>query len=144
MGGDNAPGCVIDGIKGFLAAVPDADIRLFGPKAELENLLGDDTLKSGRVQVVDAPDVITMHDEPMMAVRRKTASSLVMGLKDVAAQNAQAFVSAGSTGALFLGGMVTLRMLPGISRPALAAVLPGLNAPFMLLDCGANADCQPE
>ena len=60
------------------------------------------------------------------------------------AQNAQAFVSAGSTGALFLGGMVTLRMLPGISRPALAAVLPGLNAPFMLLDCGANADCQPE
>ena len=107
-----------------------ADIRLFGPKAELENLLGADTLKSGRVQVVDAPDVITMHDEPMMAVRRKTASSLVMGLKDVAAQNAQAFVSAGSTGALFLGGMVTLRMLPGISRPALAAVLPGLNAPF--------------
>ncbi|MBR5380269.1 MAG: phosphate acyltransferase PlsX [Clostridia bacterium] len=144
MGGDNAPGCVIDGIKEFLADVPDADIRLFGPKAELENLLGADTLKSGRVQVVDAPDVITMHDEPMMAVRRKTASSLVMGLKDVAAQNAQAFVSAGSTGALFLGGMVTLRMLPGISRPALAAVLPGLNAPFMLLDCGANADCQPE
>ncbi|MBR5751311.1 MAG: phosphate acyltransferase, partial [Clostridia bacterium] len=72
MGGDNAPGCVIDGVKEFLADVPDADIRLFGPKAELENLLGADTLKSGRVQVVDAPDVITMHDEPMMAVRRKT------------------------------------------------------------------------
>ena len=144
MGGDNAPGCVIDGVKEFLSAVPDTDIRLFGPKSELEGLLGSESMSSGRVAVVDASDVITMHDEPMMAVRRKTSSSLMMGLKDVAQGNARAFVSAGSTGALFLGAMVTLRMLPGISRPALAPVIPGLNAPFMLIDCGANADCQPE
>ena len=137
MGGDNAPGSVIEGVKLFLAAHPEAGVRVFG-KTELLGGLKNEA----RVEIIDCRDEITMHDEPMMAVRRKPDSSLVRGLRDVKEGLSQAFVSAGSTGALFIGAMVTLRMLKGISRPALAPVLPGLNAPFLLIDSGANADCQ--
>ncbi len=141
MGGDNAPDCVIEGIKTYLSEAKDAAVRLYGPEAELKPKLSD---LGDRVTLIDAPEVITMHDEPMLAVRRKGNSSLMQAITAVKNGEAQAVVSAGSTGAVFLGGMVTLRMLRGIARPALAPVLPGLNAPFMLIDCGANADCQPE
>ncbi len=145
MGGDNAPGCVLEGLALFLQKNNDALIKLFGPEEQLKDLLSARPSDfQSRVTLINAPDVITMHDEPMMAVRRKSASSLMRAMNAVKAGDAQAFVSAGSTGAIFLAGMVTLRMLPGISRPALAPVLPGLNKPFMLIDCGANADCQPE
>ena len=137
MGGDNAPGCVIEGVRQYLAVHGEDTIRLFGKKELLTDL-------PERVEVINCPEVITMNDEPMLAIRRKQDSSLVMGLKDVKDGASRAFVSAGSTGALFLGGMVILRMLKGISRPALAPVLPGTKNPFVLLDSGANADCQPE
>ena len=145
MGGDNAPGCVLEGLQLFLQNNKDALIKLFGPEEQLKDLLSARPADfQSRVTLINAPEVITMHDEPMMAVRRKSASSLMRAMNAVKAGDAQAFVSAGSTGAIFLAGMVTLRMLPGISRPALAPVLPGLNKPFLLIDCGANADCQPE
>lgn len=141
MGGDNAPGCVIDGCEKYLDAYPDSALRLFGRAAELTAL----TEKyADRVTVIEAGEPITMHDEPMMAVRRKQDSSLILAMKDVKAGTSQAVVSAGSTGAILMGGMVFLRMLKGISRPALAPVIPGLNGPFLLIDSGANADCQPE
>ena len=141
MGGDNAPGCVIDGCAKYLDTYADTKLRLFGRASELTAL----TEKYGeRVTVIEAGEPITMHDEPMMAVRRKQDSSLVLAMKDVKAGASQAVISAGSTGAILMGGMVFLRMLKGISRPALAPVIPGLNGPFLLIDSGANADCQPE
>lgn len=139
MGGDAAPGCVIDGVRQFLLEHDDTDIRLFGKKELLQPLT-----EGLRAEIIDCADAISMEEEPMMAVRRKPDSSLLRGLKDVKAGLADAFVSAGSTGALMLGSMVTLRMIRGIERPALAPVLPGLNGRFLLIDSGANADCRPE
>ena len=144
MGGDNAPDCVIEGIKLFLKEEAGADILLFGPEEQLKDRAADRGEFASRVRVEDAPEEITMHDEPMMAVRRKQNSSLVRGLQAVRDGRAQAFVSAGSTGAIFIGSMVTLRMLKGISRPALGAIFPGVKKPFLVMDCGANADCQAE
>lgn len=143
MGGDNAPNAVIEGCVQALNAMKDVSIRLFGPQNEIETLLAPHAALRDRLELIDAPEVISMHDEPMMAVRRKKNSSMVMGLMDVREKRAQAFVSAGSTGALFLGGMAYVRLLRGIERPALGTILPGLNKPFLLLDSGANADCQP-
>ena len=144
MGGDNAPECVLEGISGFLDEFEDTDIRLFGRSEKINAWYETLSEKQIRVTLMDAPDVITMEDEPMLAVRRKGDSSLMLGLKDVKAGLSNGFVSAGSTGALMLGSMVTLRCIKGISRPALAPVMPGLEAPFLLLDTGANADCQSE
>ena len=144
MGGDNAPDCVIDGLKLFLDEFDDSDALLFGQEAEVAPKLGVLGDKRGRVELIDCPEVITMHDEPMLAVRRKQNSSLVQGLKSVKENKASAFVSAGSTGAIFIGGMVTLKMPKGIARPALGAIFPGVKKPFLVLDCGANADCQPD
>ena len=110
MGGDNAPGCVIEGTELFLKQTPEAEILLFGAEDRMKPLVAALGVKD-RITVVDAPEEITMHDEPMMAVRRKQNSSLVMGLKAVKDGRAQGFVSAGSTGAIFIGSMVTLKML---------------------------------
>ncbi len=144
QGGDNAPGCVVEGIKQFLGDFKDSEVLLFGHEDRLRPLLDMPDEVKARVTLINAPEEITMHDEPMMAVRRKQDSSLVMGLKAVSDGRAQAFVSAGSTGAMFIGAMVTLKMLKGISRPAIGAIFPGLNKPFLLMDCGANADCQAD
>lgn len=144
MGGDNAPQCVIEGTALFLKAFQDTDILLFGREDALKQPLEVLGALSSRVSLCNAPEEITFHDEPMMAVRRKQNSSLVMGLKAVKDGQAQGFVSAGSTGAIFIGGMVLLKMLRGISRPALGGIFPGIKKPFLLMDCGANADCQPE
>ena len=144
MGGDNAPDCVMEGLGLFLKAFADTDILLFGDEARLTAPLAALGESASRVTLCPTTEEITMHDEPMMAVRRKTDSSLVQGLRAVKDGRAQGFVSAGSTGAIFLGSMITLKMLKGISRPALGAIFPGVNNPFLLMDCGANADCQPE
>lgn len=144
MGGDNAPEAVIDGCAEALRAMNFVSIRLFGQREKVEPLLSRLSGAQDRVEFIDCPEVITMHDEPMLAVRRKRNSSMVMGLMDVKEKRAHAFVSAGSTGALFLGGMAYVRLMRGIDRPALGTVIPGLNKPFLLLDSGANADCQPK
>ena len=143
MGGDNAPGAVVRGCLSALRAHDDLAIRLFGRAEAVRPLLEEAGSEKSRIELVDAPDEITMHDEPMLAVRRKTESSMVKALMDVREKRADAVVSAGSTGALFLGGMAYVRVVRGIDRPALAPVLPGLNKPFLLIDSGANADCQP-
>jgi len=140
MGGDNAPESIVEGCKQFLKENPDAGIRLFGQAEKVQPLLGD----CEGIEFIDCPEVIEMAEEPMMAVRRKQNSSLMMGIKDVKAGTSCAFITAGSTGSTFMGAMVTLRMLKGIERPALAPIMPGKKGPFLLIDCGANADCQPQ
>lgn len=144
MGGDNAPGAVIDGCIRALRALDDIRIRLFGKKDAIAPMLSDAKDVADRIEIIHAEEEISMHDEPMMAVRRKKNSSMVMGLLDVRDKNSDAFVSAGSTGALFLGGMAYVRLVKGIDRPALAPIMPGYKGPVMLIDSGANADCQPK
>ena len=97
-----------------------------------------------RLEVVHAEDVIDMHEAPVLAVRRKSESSMVKAMLAVKSGEAQAFVSAGSTGALLAGGMLRVGRIRGIERPALATVFPGRRGLFMLIDCGANVDCQPQ
>ena len=97
-----------------------------------------------RLTVVDAPEVITTEEHPVMALRRKKNSTFVVGMDIVRRKEAQAFVSAGSTGALMAGAMFKIGRIKGIDRPALATLLPVPGRPMLLVDAGANTDCQPK
>ena len=144
MGGDKAPEAIVEGGLMALRQYPDVRLLLAGPEARLQALLtGADDVR-GRLEILPAEEVIAMDEPPMLAVRHKTDSSLVQAMLAVRDGRAQAVVSAGSTGAVLAGGMLRLGRIPGIERPALAPVLPGVKKPFLLIDCGANVDCQPK
>ena len=144
MGGDNAP---IAPVKGSILALrrdPGLKISLAGILTEIEPLLADAGDVRGRITLVDAPEVITNHDAPALAIRQMKKSSIVMGMLSVREGASDGFVSAGSTGAVLVGGMLRLGRIPGIERPALAPLLPNGKGHFLLIDCGANVDCIPE
>lgn len=144
MGGDNAPGAPIAGSLDALRKDPELMISLAGPLKEMEaHLQGVDEVRD-RLKLIDAPELITNHEAPAMAVRQKRRSAIVMGMLAVRAGEAQGFVSAGSTGAVLVGGMLRLGRVPGIERPALAPLIPSREGQFLLIDCGANVDCLPE
>ena len=144
MGGDNAPGAVVEGCLMALRERADISVALAGQTGVIEPLLADAGALRERIDIIEAPDVISMHEHPAMAVRRKPNSSLVKALDAVKHGEAQACVSAGSTGALLTGGIFRVGRIKGIDRPALASVIPSTARPYLLLDCGANADCRPE
>jgi glycerol-3-phosphate acyltransferase PlsX len=98
----------------------------------------------GRLEVVEAPEVIEMADRPSVALRGKANSSMVVGVRRVAEGAAEAFVSAGNTGAQMAASLAHLKLLPGLNRPAIGAVFPTATAPVLVLDAGANMDCSPE
>ena len=144
MGGDNAPDAIVSGAILALRKYPDISILMAGPEATLQRLIsGADDVRD-RIGILPAEDTISMDEPPMMAVRRKVDSSLVKAMMAVREGRAQAFVSAGSTGAVLAGGMLRIGRIPGVERPALAPILPGAKKPFLLIDCGANVDCQPK
>ena len=144
MGGDHAPDATVGGAVQALRRFEDISMILTGPKDRIEALLaGADDVRR-RIEIVDCDEVITMDEHPMMAVRKKVNSSMVQAMLAVREKRAGAAVSAGSTGALLACGMLRVGRIPGIERPALAPVLPGENGPFLLIDSGANVDCQPK
>ena len=134
MGGDNAPNAIVEGSVQALREMPDISVTLCGPEDTIRSLLTGAEDLMERINIVHAPDVISMHEAPMLAVRKKVDSSLVRAMLEVKNGNAQAFVSAGSTGAVLAGGMIRIGRIRGIDRPALAPVLPGKNKPFLLVD----------
>ena len=143
MGGDNAPDAICEGALLALKEFSDISIQLYGPEALLrQKTASADASIKNRLEIIDAPDVIDMHDAPMLAVRKKTESSMVKAAVAVREGRADAFVSAGSTGAVLACGMLRVGRIKGIERPALAVVYPGAEKPFLLLDSGANVDCQ--
>lgn len=143
MGGDHAPDATVGGAVRALRRFEDISMILTGPKDRIEALLaGADDVRR-RIEIVDCDEVITMDEHPMMAVRKKVNSSMVQAMLAVREKRAGAAVSAGSTGALLACGMLRVGRIPGIERPALAPVLPGENGPLLLIDSGANVDCQP-
>lgn len=144
MGGDHAPQSIVEGSLQALREMPDINITLCGPEEIIRPLLNETDVPADRIKIVNAPDVISMHEAPMLAVRKKTDSSMVRAMLELKSGEAQAFVSAGSTGAVLAGGMIRIGRIRGIDRPALAPVLPGRNKPFLLIDSGANVDCQAE
>ncbi|MBI3951271.1 MAG: phosphate acyltransferase PlsX [Acidobacteria bacterium] len=144
MGGDHAP---TSEIEGALMAVRDLDVEitLVGPESRLRQELSGITSGSERgIEVVDAPEVISMGESVAQAVRRKRNSTLRVGMRLVREGYADGFVSAGNTGAIMATAKMVLRTLGKIDRPALAAVLPTVaRKPAVLIDVGANAECKP-
>ncbi len=143
MGGDNAPKAIVDGTLEALDRYPELQVVLGGPEKEIEALLAARADLRSRIEVDDAPEVITNHESPVMGVRKKQNSATVKGMLAVRAGTCDGFVSAGSTGAVLAGGMFRLGRIPGVERPALAPLMPNGKGHFLLIDCGANADCKP-
>ncbi len=139
MGGDHAPDEVV---KGALAAAGERiEVVLVGDEARVGRLVPPD---ARHVALVHAPDAISFHDEPVAAARRKTGSSLVVGMKLVHDGEADAFVSAGNTGAVVAASLLYVHRIPGVQRPAICSIMPAVPAPLAFLDIGANAECRPE
>ena len=144
MGGDNAPQAIVAG--GVKAARElDTDILLVGREDEVRAALAACGGESGeRIQVVHAPDVITMEDEPGMACYSKRRSSMTVALTLLKDGEGDAVVSAGSTGALLAGATQFVKRVRGIRRAALGPVIPNGDKGVLLIDCGANVDSTPE
>ena len=144
MGGDFAPQAPVAGAIEALRRYPNIEVVLAGAIPEIEKYLVDCDDVRGRIELLDAPEVITNEESPVMGVRRKVNSATVKGMLALRNKEADGFVSAGSTGAVLAGGMFRLGRIPGIERPALAPMLPNGKGYVLLIDCGANVDCKPE
>ena len=141
MGGDNAPAEILKGAAAATAAWPDVEILAVGDAERIAACVKENAIEMKNIEIVNATEVIEMCDEPARAVRAKKDSSMVVGLRMLAEGKGDAFVSAGSTGALHVGASLIVRTVKGVKRPALATVIPG-KTPFLLLDCGANVECR--
>jgi glycerol-3-phosphate acyltransferase PlsX len=142
-GGDNAPAQPIQGAV-MAARELGCEIILVGPEAAIQAELAKHRTAGLQLSVIDAPEVIEMDEHPALAVRRKTRSSHVVGLRMVRDGAADAFVSAGHSGATMAAATLILGRFRGIERPALAILFPSRKGMFLLLDIGATTDCKPE
>jgi phosphate acyltransferase len=147
MGGDEAPRNIVDGA---LAATRhfDLGVLLVGQARAIESELAqhsgiDGGVDRSRVRIADTPDVVGMEESPSAALRRKPGSSIKVAAEAVARGEASALVSAGHTGATVMAAYSAFGMLPGVDRPALAAVIPTRRKPALLLDVGASVECRP-
>src|SRR5581483_2797541 len=132
MGGDRGPSEIVAGAAS--ARRDGIEPILFGPAG----------LDTHGLELREAPETIAMHEKPAEAVRAKPNSSLVAAVRAVADGDAAAAVSAGNTGAVLAAGLLELRRLPGVLRPAIAVPIPAKRGPSVLIDAGANADARPE
>ncbi len=141
MGGDYAP---VEQVKGALAAVEKLGIEIIlcGDREKIEPLIKG--RKTDGIEIVHCSEVIENDDDPIRAVRRKTDSSLVVGMNLLREGKGDAIVSAGNTGALIAASSFILKKTDGVIRPALTPLLPSDKGPFALLDAGANSTCTPE
>lgn len=141
VGGDFAPKVVLEGVEKALSSDSNIIVHLVGP-ADIVNPFA--ARFPGRVVAVPASEIIGMGEHPASAVRSKRDSSIVVGSRLVKEGICQGLFSAGSTGASMAAATLIIGRIRGVSRPALATVLPGASKPTILLDIGANADCKPE
>jgi glycerol-3-phosphate acyltransferase PlsX len=139
FGGDNAPDAIVAGA--LAVAGENIQVLLVGREADLKRALPP---RAAHIEIVDAPDVIKSGDEPVKAVRGQADSSLVVAAKLVATGRADAFVSAGNTGAVVAAGLLHVRRMKGVIRPAICVALPALPSPVVFLDIGANAEVRSE
>ena len=144
MGGDFAPGVVIEAVSAALREIPDVEILLVGHTEKLAFHLQKERLKeSDRLHFVHAEEVVEMGEPSTNAIRCKRHSSITVAAELVAKGLADGIVSAGHTGAAVAATKVKLRMTPGVDRPAIAALMPAVGGHFILVDAGANTDCSP-
>lgn len=142
MGGDRSPAETVRGVA-LAATELDAAYILVGDRELLEKEAENAGVSLDGFEIVHTPTVITMEDEPACVMRAKADSSMSVGLKLLAEGRGDAFVSTGNTGALFTGANLIVRRIPGLRRPAIAALLP-MNPPLLLLDSGANVSVTPD
>ena len=143
FGGDNAPVEILKGAAKAVAAY-GCDIILTGDEEKIRQAAKENGVSLEHMEIVHAPDVMTMEDHPKSILREHKDCSMAVALRLLSEGKGDAVVSAGSTGALLMGGTFIVKRIKGVSRPALAPVMPSDDKPFMLIDCGANADCRPE
>ena len=144
MGGDNAPSEIVKGAVDAVSSREDIKVFLVGQEELVKKELQKYSYPSERIEVVDAPEVIEMAEPPVQAIRRKKQSSIVIGMNMVKQREADAFVSAGSSGAVLVGGQTIVGRIRGIKRPPLAPIIPTETGKSLLIDCGANVDARPE
>ncbi len=143
MGGDNAPDEIIRGAMEAVALREDIQVILVGKEELIREKLKGYSYREQQVEVVNATEVIETAEPPVAAIRTKKDSSIVVGLKLVKAEKADAFVSAGSSGAVLAGGQLLVGRIKGVERPPLAPLIPTEKGVSLLIDCGANVDARP-
>ena len=143
MGGDNAPQETVKGAVDAVNTRKDIKVILTGRQELVEGELSKYTYPKDRIEVVNTTEVIEMAEPPVNAIRKKKDSSIVVGMNLVKKGEADAFVSAGSTGAVLVGGQVIVGRIKGVERPPLAPLIPTKDGVALLIDCGANVDARP-
>lgn len=140
MGGDNAPAIVVFGAKIALDRLPNVKFLFYGDKAKLIPLIKKAKLDMARIEIHHTEEYIPSDMKPSLALRKGRASSMSLAINAVHDEKAQAMVSAGNTGALVALSLFSLRTLPGVDRPAIATIIPGVNKDTLMLDLGANSE----
>ena len=143
MGGDNAPGEMVKGAVDALGREQDIKVYLLGKEDMVNAELQKYTYDKNRLEVVNTTEVIETAEPPVNAIRKKKDSSIVVGMNLVRNGEADAFVSAGSSGAILVGGQVLVGRIKGVERPPFGALIPTEKGVSLLLDCGANVDSRP-
>ena len=143
MGGDYAPVTNIDGALEAVNEYDDLSVVLVGDEKEITSGLEERNYSGQRISVKHASQVVDMDESPLAALRRKKDSSIRIAINLVKAGEADAMVSAGNSGVVMATALYVLGKLPGVERPAIAAIMPSLKDHFILLDAGANVDCKP-
>ena len=144
MGGDNAPGEIVKGAVDAVNERKDIKVFLVGKAEKIHEELKKHQYNEQQIEVINAEEEISCDESPVEAIRKKKDSSMVVAMKMVKDKTADAFVSAGSSGAILVGGQFVVGRIKGIKRAPLGAIMPTTKGVMLLIDAGANMDAKPE